>query len=110
MFFDRFKLKKDEDGDWTFAKYSKLGNLIQVRYGEEWFEGETAEFEETDFEDFEFVAAVKPKTDAKGKRLKGSVIDWESLRPAGGADEKEAKAKAAAAEREAEEDWDDIPF
>ena len=23
-FYDRFKLKKDDDGDWTFAKYSKL--------------------------------------------------------------------------------------
>lgn len=33
-FYDRFKLKKDDDGDWTFAKYSKLGNLIKVRYGE----------------------------------------------------------------------------
>ena len=73
------------------------------------FEDETAEFEEADLEGFEFIAAVKPKTDSKGKQLKGSVIDWESMRPAGGADEKEAKAKAAAVE-EAEDDFEDITF
>src|SRR5215203_158546 len=36
-FYERFKLKKDDDGDWTFAKYSKLGALILVCYGEDWF-------------------------------------------------------------------------
>src|SRR5215212_8519475 len=60
-FYDRFKLKKDDDGDWTFAKYSKLGNLIQVRYGNAWFEDPKVEFEEADFEGFEFVAQIEPK-------------------------------------------------
>src|SRR5215212_8706418 len=45
-FYDRFKLKKDDDGDWTFAYYSKLGNLIMIRYGEDWFDDSRAEFEE----------------------------------------------------------------
>ena len=90
-FFDRFKLKKDDDGDWVFAKSSKLGNLIRVRYGEEWFEDEDAEFEESDFEGFEFIARVEPKTDLKGKPLTGSTINWKSIRPAGGAEEKETK-------------------
>lgn len=109
-FYDRFKLKKDEDGDWTFAKYSKLGNLIMVRYGEEWFEDPGAEFEEGDFEEFEFVAQVEPKTDSKGKPLTGSTINWKSLRAAGGAEEKEAEEKVAKAEVEEEEDFSDIPF
>jgi hypothetical protein len=132
-FYDRFKLKKDDDGDWTFAKYSKLGNLIAVRYGEDWFEDETAEFEETDFEGWEFVAQVEPKTDSKGKPLTGSTIHWKSLRAAGGADEETAQelkeeaesdpheklmrareaateAKKAQAEKKNEEDFDDIPF
>lgn len=135
-FYDRFKLKKDDDGDWTFAKYSKLGNLIAVRYGEGWFDDETAEFEEADFEGFEFVARVEPKTDPKGKPLTGSTINWKSLRAAGGADEKTAEelkeeaakaphedidniirarkaateAKRVRAEKEEEEDFDDIPF
>ncbi len=109
-FYDRFKLKKDDDGDWTFAKYSKLGNLIMVRYGEDWFEDPTAEFEESDFEDFEFVAQVEPKTDPKGKPLSGSTINWKSLRAAGGADEKEAENRATKAEEENEEDFSDIPF
>lgn len=109
-FYDRFKLKKDEDGDWTFAKYSKLGNLIVVRYGEGWFEDERAEFEEEDFEGFEFVARVQPKTDPKGKPLTGSTINWESIRAAGGADEREAEEKRAQAEKEEDEDFEEIPF
>ena len=108
-FYDRFKLKQDDDGDWSFAKYSKLGNLIIVRYGEEWFDDPRAEFEEADFEDFEFIAQVEPKTDSKGKPLTGSTINWKSIRPAGGAEEKEAKEARASAAREEEEDFDKIP-
>jgi hypothetical protein len=108
-FYDRFKLKKD-DGEWSFAKYSKLGNLIIVRYGEEWFEDPRAEFEEADFEDFEFIAQIEPKTDSKGKPLTGSTINWKSIRPAGGAEEKEAKEARASAAREEEGDFDKIPF
>ena len=107
-FYDRFKLKKD-DGEWSFAKYSKLGNLIMVRYGEEWFDDPRAEFEEADFEDFEFIAQVEPKTDSKGKPLTGSTINWKSIRPAGGAEEKEAKEARASAAREEEDDFDKIP-
>ncbi len=109
-FYDRFKLKKDDDGDWTFAKYSKLGNLIAVRYGEEWFDDPAAEFEEADFEGFEFVAQVEPKTDPKGKPLSGNSINWKSLRAAGGADEKEARAKRVEVEKEEEESFSDLPF
>ena len=109
-FYDRFKLKKDDQGDWSFAKYSKLGNLIIVRYGEEWFDDPRAEFEEADFEDFEFIAQVEPKTDSKGKPLTGSTINWKSIRPAGGAEEKEAKEARASAAREEEDDFDKIPF
>ena len=111
-FYDRFKLKQDEDGDWTFAEYSKLGNLITVRYGQEWHEDIRAEFEEEDFDGFEFVAQVEPKTDPKGNRLPGSTINWKSIRAAGGPDEKVAEIREvkASAEVEAEEDFDDIPF
>ena len=111
-FYDRFKLKQDDDGEWAFLKYSKLGNLIVVRYGEGWFEDPNAEFEESDFEGFEFVAQVEPKTDSKGKPLTGSVINWKSMRPAGGAEEKavEEKVKVASAAAEENEDFSDIPF
>jgi hypothetical protein len=108
-FYDRFKLKKDDDGDWSFAKYSKLGHLLIVRYGEEWFDDPGAEFEEADFEDFEFIAQVERKTDSKGKPLTGSTINWKSIRPAGGAEEKEAKEARASAAREEEDDFDKIP-
>lgn len=111
-FYDRFRLKQDEDGDWTFAEYSKLGKLITVRYGEDWHEDVNAEFEEADFDDFEFVAQVEPKTDPKGNPLPGSTINWKSIRPAGGADEREAEIREAkaSAEAENEEDFDEIPF
>lgn len=109
-FYDRFKLKKDDDGEWAFLKYSKLGNLIVVCYGDEWFEDPNTEFEESDFEGFEFVAQVEPKTDSKGKPLTGSTINWKSIRPAGGAEEKVVKEKVTAAEAEEAADFKDIPF
>jgi hypothetical protein len=86
VFYDRFKLKQDEDGDWAFAKYSKLGNVITVRYGPEWHEDPDAEFIEEDFDDFEMVAQLEPKTDAKGNALPGTSINWKSMRPVGAAD------------------------
>src|SRR5918998_6157193 len=64
-FYDRFKLKKDDDGEWAFLKYSKLGNLIVVCYGEEWFDSDE-ELNEKEFLDLEFIAQVEPKTDPKG--------------------------------------------
>jgi hypothetical protein len=108
-FYDRFKLKRVE-GKWTFERYSKLGNLLQVRYGEEWFDDPSAEFEVKDFEDFEFVTQIEPKTDPKGKPLPGSVVNWKSMRPAGGADEKAIKDKEAATEKGEEEDFQGISF
>jgi hypothetical protein len=111
-FYDRFKLKKNNKGEWAFAEYSKLGNLIGVRYSDEWFEDPNAEFEESDFEGFEFVAQVEPKTDSKGNPLTGSTINWKSIRPAGGADEGEAEIREVKdnAKADNEEDFDDIPF
>jgi len=112
-FYDRFKLKKDQDDDWVVSKYSKLGNLISVRYGEEWFEDPDAELDVNDFEGFELVAQIEPKTDSKGKPLSGSVLNWKSMRRAGGADEKEAESRDAQADAQADaedEDFDSIPF
>jgi hypothetical protein len=109
-FYDRFKLKKDGDGEWAFLKYSKLGNLIVVRYGDESFEYPNTEFEESDFEGFEFVAQVEPKIDSKGKPLTGSTINWKSIRPAGGVEERVIKEKVAAAEAEEVDDFEDIRF
>ena len=106
-FFDRFKLKKDHDGDWTFAKYSKLGNLIKLKYGEEWFDSDE-EFNENDFLDLEFIAQVEPKTDPKGNPLAGSTINWKSIRPAGGKDEAEVEEETEADDEGV--DGDEVPF
>jgi len=109
-FYDRFKLKQDKNGDWVFAAYSKLGNLVIVRYGEGWFDDPAAEFKEEDFEDFEFIAQVEPKQDRNGKPIPGSTVNWKGMRPAGGADEREAEEVKATAQAEEETDFDDIPF
>jgi hypothetical protein len=108
-FYDRFKLKQDDDGDWVFSKYSKLGNLMMVRYGSDWFEDEDAGFSENDLLDFEFIAQIEPKQDRSGKPLPGSSIDWKSMRPIGGADEAEATAAVEDVE-DVEDEFEDIPF
>ena len=97
-FYDRFKLKQDKNGDWVFAKYSKLGNLMKVLYGQNWFEDQTAGFDENDLLGFEFVAQVEPKQDNNGKPLPGSTINWKSMRPAGGAEEKDAGLRQSKSE------------
>ena len=109
-FYDRFKLKKDDDGDWSFAKYSKLGNLIMVRYGEEWFDDPRAEFEEADFEDFEFIAQVEPKTDSKGKPLTGSTDQLEVDQAGRWGRGEGGQRGSTSAAREEEDDFDKIPF
>ena len=108
-FFDRFKLKQDKNGDWVFAKYSKLGNLMMVRYGRDWFEDETAGFDVNDLLDFELIAQVEPKQDNNGKPLSGSTINWKSMRPAGEADEKEVAEIGPAGANEEAKDSDNIP-
>lgn len=110
-FFDRFKLKQDKNGDWVFAKYSKLGHLMMVLYGRDWFEDETAGFDENDLLGFEFIAQVEPKQDNSGKPLAGSTINWKSMRPAGEAEEKDAQLRRSRTEAQsAEENLDDLPF
>jgi hypothetical protein len=105
-FYDRFKLKQDDGDDWVFSKYSKLGNLMMVRYGPGWFEDEDADFTPNDLLDFEFIARVEPKQDRNGKPLAGSSIDWKSMRPAGGADEVEA----AGGVEDDEDEFSEIPY
>lgn len=107
-FYDRFKLKRDSDGDWVFARYSPLGALMVVRYGAGWFEDQDAEFEEEDFWDFEFIASVRPKTDPSGKPLRGSTVYWKSIRPA--TEEMSVVKQAEEAAKATEDDVEYIDF
>jgi hypothetical protein len=109
VFFDRFKLKKDKKGEWIFAKFSKLGNLIQVRYGPGWFDSD-APFEESDFQGFELIAQVEPKTDSKGKLLLGSVLNWRSMRRASVANERAVRKEQDIAQQEEDMNFESIPF
>src|SRR5215203_6073023 len=112
MFYDRFKLKQDRNGDWVFARYSKLGNLMMVRYGRDWFEDETAGFDENDLLDFEFIAQVEPKRDNNGKPLAGSTINWKSMRPAGGKEERDAELPQSKTDPQVadEDNFEDLSF
>ncbi len=98
-FYDRFKLKQGKQGEWFFAKFSKLGNLLLLhpKYGAEWFSDESSGFEESDLVGFEFIGPVEGKVDPKGNPIAGSTINWKGMRPLGVAEELEArndKAKA----------------
>ena len=42
--------------------------------------------------------------------LTGSTINWKSIRPAGGTEEKAVKEKVAAAQAEEDDAFKDIPF
>jgi hypothetical protein len=108
VFYDRFKLKKDKNGDWVFAKYSKLGNLIKVRYGEKWFESDD-EFDEEDFEEFDFIAGLAPKEDKNGKQIPGTTVNWKSMRPIA-AEAVVMREREERIEIDEEEDGEDLDF
>jgi hypothetical protein len=108
IFYDRFRLKRDSAGDWVFARYSPLGALTVVRYGAEWFEDPDAEFIEEDFWGFEFIARVRPKTDPFGKLLKGSTVNWKTIRSA--TEEMSAVKQAEEAAKVTEDDFGYIDF
>jgi hypothetical protein len=111
-FYDRFKLKQNKNGDWVFARFSKLGNLMVVLYGQDWFGDATAGFDENDLLDFEFIAQVEPKRDNNGKPLAGSTINWKSMRPAGGKEERDAELPQSKTDPKVadEGDFEDLSF
>jgi hypothetical protein len=90
-FFDRFKLK-EEDGVWTVREGTKLGNLVEILYGGEFFEDEDMDFNPEDLNGFQFVATVKPRKNPKTNNVYGSMVDYESIR-----EYKKKKAKGGAA-------------
>ena len=107
-FFESFKYKnteKNKSGEWINKENSKLGKLTKVVKGPYYFEDDTIpELTEEDFEGFEMICQIKPKTDPDSGKVLGSMIDWESMKPL---PKKETVAAAAA---EDEGDFSDIPF
>ncbi len=109
-FYDRFKLKQNKKGEWEVTKFSKLGNLVVTRYGDEWFDDPDAPLNEEDFEDWAFIGQVEPKQDRNGKIIPGSTVNWKGMRRAGRAEEREAEQAKAQAESASLADYDDISY
>ncbi len=77
-FYDSFKLKQDEDGDWTIRDGTKLGALAKARYGNDFFETDQV-FDEDDLEGFVFMAKIEPKTNFSTGKVTGSMLNWETI-------------------------------
>ncbi len=104
-FYERFKIKQDDDGDWTVRDGTKLGALAKARYGQDFFNSDI-EFHEEDFEGFVFQAKIQPKKNLGTGQITGSTVNWEPIMAI-------PKPKKKSVEPETpvnEEDFVDIPF
>jgi hypothetical protein len=103
-FFEKFKYKKDKNGEWHNQENSKLGSLTEVvRPG--YFEDDSIpDLTVADLEDFEMLCRIKPKKN-QGGTITGSTIEWDTMQPL-----PRAKEPAAIAAAEEEDDFNDIPF
>lgn len=110
-FYESFKLKQDDDGDWELRDGTKFGALVKARYGNDFFQTEQ-EFDEADFEDFVFQAKVQPKKNFSTGQVVGSTLHYETIMAIPTPKKKgEPKTEAEAqAQLEDEKDFDDIPF
>jgi len=93
-FYDSFKLKQDEDGDWTIRDGTKLGALAKARYGNDFFETEQV-FDEADLGGFVFMAKVEPKTNFSTGKVTGSMLNWETIMRVPDPRKKKKKSKAS---------------
>jgi hypothetical protein len=93
-FYDSFKLKRDEDGDWTIRDGTKLGALAKARYGNDFFETDQV-FDEEDLEGFVFMAKIEPKTNFSTGKVTGSMLNWETIMRVPDPRKKKKKSKAS---------------
>jgi hypothetical protein len=111
-FYDSFKLKQDEDGDWTIRDGTKLAALAKARYGHDFFESDIV-FDENDLVDFEFMARIEPKKNRNTGQITGSMLSWETIMGI----PRTKKQKTMASQEhtytqpdDSEEDFNSIPF
>lgn len=110
-FYESFKLKQNEEGEWELRDGTKFGALVKARYGQDFFDSDK-EFDEDDFEDFVFQAKVQPKKNISTKQVVGSMLNYETIMAIPKPKKKGEKPtpEEEKAEMEAEEDFEDIPF
>ena len=105
-FFETFKYKQDDTGNWFNKENSKLGQLTNVvKPG--YFEDDTIpELTAEDLEGFEMRCRIKPKKNPNNGQVIGSTIDWETMEPL----RKKPVAVAPVEADDPEDDFADIPF
>lgn len=110
-FRDRFKLKENDDGEWEGRGGTKLGALLEARYGRDYWDSDQ-EFDEADFEDFIFQAKVQEKKNPNSGQITGSMVNYETITAVPKPKKKGAKPTPVEeqAQQEEDEDFDSIPF
>ena len=104
-FFESFRYKQDDNGEWFNQKNSKLGALTEVvKPG--YFEDESIPALTTeDLEGFEMLCRIKPKKNPNTGQTIGSTIDWETMQPLPA-----ARKPVTVPDEDDESDFDNIPF
>lgn len=110
-FRDRFKMKEDDDGEWESRPGTKLGALLEARYGRDYWDSDQ-EFDEADFKDFIFQAKVQAKKNPNSGQIMGSMVNYETITGVPKPKKKGAKPTPAEEQAQMEEDetFDEIPF
>lgn len=126
-FYDSFRLKQEDDGEWTVRDGTKLGALAKARYGNNFFDTDQV-LDEADLVGFVFMTKLQQKTDIRGTKMQGTICNHETIMAVPDPTKKKGKGKAAAeksAEKAAdsppspaptdadklnEEDFEEIPF
>lgn len=110
-FYESFKLKQNDEGEWELRDGTKFGALAKARYGNDFFDSDQ-EFDEADFENFVFQAKVQPKKNFSTGQVVGSTLHYETIMAVPKPKKKGEPKSEAEAQTEAanDEDFDDIPF
>ncbi len=105
-FFESWKYKQDENGQWFNKQNSKLGALTEVVKPGYFADPSIPELTASDLEGFEMICRVKPKNNPNTGQITGSEVEWDTLQ----ALPKKRQAVTAVPDDDVEDDFDDIPF
>src|SRR5215208_7546699 len=102
-FFEGFRYKQDNSGNWFNQENSKLGMLTNVVKPGYFEDPSIPELGAEDLEGFEMLCRIKPKKNSSGQAT-GSTIEWDTMQAL------PKKEQVVAASVEEDDDSSDIPF
>jgi hypothetical protein len=112
-FYEGFRYKQDDNGEWFLQENSKLGALASIVKPGYFDDPSIPELTASDLTGFEMLCRVKPKKNPTTGIVIGSTIDWETMlrAPEDKVGSFSSKSRESSAESSADEsDWEDIPF